>query len=84
MFGVLQGYQGLINNNINPMDARSVSNIIHLGGTILKTARCLEFKTEEGMQLAFENLKARDRVRMIMHLQLQCKLLLRRLFRKPD
>ena len=38
MFGVLQGYQGLINNNINPMDARSVSNIIHLGGTILKTA----------------------------------------------
>lgn len=60
MFGVLQGYQGLINNNINPMDARSVSNIIHLGGTILKTARCLEFKTEEGMQQAFENLKARD------------------------
>lgn len=60
MFGVLQGYQGLINNNINPMDARSVSNIIHLGGTILKTARCLEFKTEEGMELAFEHLKARE------------------------
>ena len=57
MFGVLQGYQGLINNNIIPMDARSVSNIIHLGGTILKTARCLEFKTDEGMDLAFENLK---------------------------
>lgn len=60
MFGVLQGYQGLISNNIIPMDARSVSNIIHLGGTILKTARCLEFKTEEGMELAFQNLKARD------------------------
>lgn len=60
MFGVLQGYQGLINNNINPMDARSVSNIIHLGGTILKTARCLDFKTEEGLDIAFENLKARD------------------------
>ncbi|AOM77523.1 6-phosphofructokinase [Pedobacter steynii] len=60
MFGVLQGYQGLINNNINPMDARSVSNIIHLGGTILKTARCLEFKTEEGMELAFAHLKARE------------------------
>lgn len=57
MFGVLQGYQGLINNNIIPMDARSVSNIIHLGGTILKTARCLEFKTDEGMDLAFANLK---------------------------
>ncbi len=60
MFGVLQGYQGLINNNINPMDARSVSNIIHLGGTILKTARCLEFKTDEGMEQAFKNLQARD------------------------
>jgi len=57
MFGVLQGYQGLITNNIIPLDARSVSNIIHLGGTILKTARCLEFKTDEGMDLAFENLK---------------------------
>jgi len=57
MFGVLQGYQGLITNNIIPMDARSVSNIIHLGGTVLKTARCLEFKTDEGMDLAYENLK---------------------------
>ncbi|RZK71298.1 MAG: 6-phosphofructokinase, partial [Pedobacter sp.] len=60
MFGVLQGYQGLINNNIIPMDARSVSNTIHMGGTILKTARCLEFKTDEGMETAFENLKSRD------------------------
>jgi 6-phosphofructokinase 1 len=60
MFGVMQGYQGLISNNINPMDARSVSNIIHLGGTILKTARCLDFKTDEGMELAYKNLQARD------------------------
>jgi len=60
MFGVLQGYQGLINNNIIPMDARSVSNTIHMGGTILKTARCLEFKTEEGMEIAFKNLQSRD------------------------
>ena len=60
MFGVFQGYQGLIDNNIIPMDARSVSNIIHLGGTILKTARCLSFKTVEGMDLAFENLKAHN------------------------
>ncbi|RZJ83933.1 MAG: 6-phosphofructokinase [Chryseobacterium sp.] len=60
MFGVMQGYQGLITNNIIPMDARSVSNIIHLGGTILKTARCLEFKTREGMQLAYDNLQARN------------------------
>lgn len=60
MFGVTQGYQGLIDNNINPMDARSVSNILHMGGTILKTARCLAFKEDEGMELAFKNLKAKE------------------------
>lgn len=60
MFGVKQGYQGLIDDNIIPMDARSVSNIIHLGGTILKTARCKAFMTEEGMQTAYNNLKARN------------------------
>jgi 6-phosphofructokinase 1 len=60
MFGVMQGYQGLINNAIFSMDARSVSNTIHLGGTILKTARCLDFKTEEGQKTAYENLKAHD------------------------
>ncbi len=60
MFGIKQGYQGLIDNNIIPMDARSVSNIIHLGGTILKTARCKAFMTEEGMQTAYDNLKARN------------------------
>ena len=60
MFGVLQGYQGLIDNNIIPMGSRSVSNIIQLGGTILKTARCLDFKTDEGMKIAYDNLKAND------------------------
>lgn len=57
VFGVIQGYQGLISNNIKPMDARSVSNILHLGGTILKTARCLEFKTDEGMAKAYQHVK---------------------------
>ena len=52
MFGVMQGYQGLIDNNIIPMDARSVSNILHMGGTILKTARCLAFREDEGMEKA--------------------------------
>jgi len=60
MFGVMQGYQGLITNNIISMDSRSVSNILHLGGTILKTARCLEFKTHEGMQIAYDHLKQND------------------------
>lgn len=55
--GIKQGYQGMIDNNIVDMDSYSVSNILQLGGTILKTARCLEFKTEEGMQLAYDNLK---------------------------
>ncbi|WP_129713724.1 6-phosphofructokinase [Pedobacter sp. SYP-B3415] len=60
MFGVQQGYRGLIENNIIPMNARSVSNILHMGGTILKTARCLEFKTDEGMETAYRNLQAND------------------------
>ena len=60
MFGIMQGYQGLINNQINSMDARSVSNILHLGGTILKTARCLAFKEEEGMEKAFKNLQEKE------------------------
>lgn len=55
--GIRQGYQGMLDKNFWDMDARSVSNIIHLGGTILKTARCLEFITPEGMQQAYENLR---------------------------
>ncbi len=60
MFGVMQGYQGLIDNNIQPMNARSVSNILHMGGTILKTARCLAFKEDAGMEIAFKNLKSKE------------------------
>ena len=56
--GIRQGYRGMLENNFWEMNSRSVSNIIHLGGTILKTARCLEFQTEEGMKLAYENLKS--------------------------
>jgi 6-phosphofructokinase 1 len=56
--GIRQGYQGLINNNMFDMNTRSVSNILNLGGTILKTARCLPFRTDEGMELAYQNAKA--------------------------
>jgi 6-phosphofructokinase 1 len=56
--GIRQGYQGLIDNNMYDMNTRSVSNILNLGGTILKTARCLPFRTEEGMELAYQNVKA--------------------------
>ena len=57
MVGVIKRYNGLITNELVPMDNRSVGNIINRGGTILRTARCLEFKTEEGMNTAMENIK---------------------------
>ena len=44
--GIKRGYQGLLNEEIVDMQARSVSDIIQRGGTILGTARCQEFKTE--------------------------------------
>jgi len=55
--GILFGYQGLIDNKIRPMDARSVNNIINKGGTILKTARCEEFRSENGRNKAYNNIK---------------------------
>ncbi len=48
--GIKKGYQGLLNEEIIDMEARSVSEIIQRGGTILGTARCLEFKTPEGQK----------------------------------
>ena len=53
--GIMRGYAGLIDEEIVDLDLRSVSDIIHRGGTILYTARCPEFKTEEGMQTAIAN-----------------------------
>ena len=50
--GILKGYNGLLNEEIIDMDALSVADIIHRGGTILYTARCLEFITPEGQQKA--------------------------------
>ena len=55
--GILEGYQGLINNQFIPLDSQSVSGIIQRGGTFLRTARSPEFRTEEGQNAAFENLK---------------------------
>jgi 6-phosphofructokinase 1 len=59
MFGVMRGYQGLLENDIMQMDNRSVANIIQRGGTILKTARCKEFMTAEGRKKAYDVLRAR-------------------------
>ena len=52
--GIQGGYAGLINGDIRPLDNRSVSNIITMGGTILYSSRCPEFKTEEGMAKAIK------------------------------
>ena len=58
VYGVERGYEGLIKGLINKMDNRSVSDTIHRGGTILKTARCPEFNTKEGREKAHEVLRA--------------------------
>ena len=58
--GILFGYQGLIDNKMKPMDARSVNNIINKGGTILKTARCEEFRSENGRKKAYDNIKKNE------------------------
>lgn len=52
--GIKKGYQGLLNEEISDMEAKDVSDIIQRGGTILGTARCLEFKTPEGQQKGAE------------------------------
>lgn len=54
VMGIRRGYNGLIDNDIFEMNLRSVSDIIHRGGTVLYTARSPEFKTEEGMQKAVD------------------------------
>lgn len=55
--GIKKGYQGLINDEVEDMDVRSVSEIVHRGGTILYTARCDKFKEKEGQDLAVETCK---------------------------
>ena len=59
VFGVLRGYNGMIEDDIFQMESRSVANIIQRGGTILKTARSKDFFTPEGRQRAYDNLVKR-------------------------
>jgi 6-phosphofructokinase 1 len=60
VFGVYQGYEGLIGGNIEPFTARDVSGIIQQGGTVLGSARCPEFKTEDGRLKALRALGQHD------------------------
>lgn len=56
--GIYRGYKGLITGEVETFNSQSVSNIIQRGGTILKTARCMEFKTPEGRKVAYDRLEA--------------------------
>lgn len=58
VYGVDRGYQGLVNNKIFQMTTHSVCDIVQKGGTILKTARCVDFKFPETRKKAADNLKA--------------------------
>jgi 6-phosphofructokinase 1 len=55
-FGIYRGYQGMIEGDFKEMGPRSVNNIINKGGTVLKSARSLEFKTPEGRKKAHDHL----------------------------
>ncbi|CAM3766106.1 6-phosphofructokinase [Parendozoicomonas haliclonae] len=57
--GFYEGYQGVIDDNAETLDARAVAHIINRGGTMLRSARCAEFRTREGRQKAYDNLKKR-------------------------
>ena len=56
VMGIYRGYEGLIDGEFVSMDRRSVSNILHLGGTILRSARSERFRSKEGREIAYQNL----------------------------
>lgn len=60
IYGIMRGYEGMIDGNIRRLETTDVSNIIHRGGTILKTARSQRFMTAEGRKQAYENLIDND------------------------
>jgi 6-phosphofructokinase 1 len=57
VFGIEQGYKGMIEDKIRLLESKDVANMVYRGGTFLRSARCLEFKTEEGQKLALANLE---------------------------
>ena len=60
VYGIYRGYKGLVTDEIQEFKSQNVSNIIQMGGTILKTARCKEFTTPEGREQAYENMKKHE------------------------
>jgi len=59
-YGIMNGYEGLIDGKIKRLEKGDVANIMHRGGTILKTARSERFRTKAGRKSAYESLKAND------------------------
>ena len=57
VMGIMEGYKGLVHENLKPLGPTDVSNVITLGGTMLYSDRCLEFKEEAGMQAAIDTCK---------------------------
>ncbi|WP_299577192.1 6-phosphofructokinase [uncultured Sunxiuqinia sp.] len=55
--GINHGYKGMVDADFRPLSSRDVSGILQQGGTILKTARCAEFRTKEGREKAYQNLQ---------------------------
>lgn len=60
VYGIRRGYNGLIHGDVVEMNLSSVGDIIHRGGTILRTARCEKFQTEEGLQKALNIIEVFD------------------------
>ena len=60
IYGIECGYEGMIGGKIKRLDTKDVSNIIHRGGTMLRTARSKEFMTKKGRKIAFENINAHN------------------------
>ncbi len=60
IYGIIRGYEGMINGDLKRLETSDVGNIIHRGGTVLKTARSEKFRTKEGRKQAHESLIAHD------------------------
>src|SRR5699024_281719 len=60
VYGIKDGYKGLVNNQISKLDNTIVDNIINKGGTVLGSARLVEFKEEKVREIAIKNLKEHE------------------------
>ncbi len=60
MYGIYRGYEGMINDEIKRLESKNIAHILERGGTFLKSARSAEFRTPEGRQKAYNNLKKHE------------------------